>query len=106
MRKKKELYPEVESPVIPKPEVTLNAILDDPKLFELQAAAKSNLKVFSFTIFGRTFKFETYTRKEIHKITDCDEIMCSNEAIMSRCLRDNLTSEQRAEVDKINNWGI
>lgn len=106
MRKRRELYPEVESPAIPKPEVTPNAILDDPELFDLQATAKSNLKGFSFTIFGRTFKFETYTKKEIHKITDCDEIMCSNEAIMERVLRDNLTSEQRAEVNRINNWGI
>ena len=83
-----------------------NSILDDPMLFDLQASAKSNLKEFSFKLFGRIFMFQTYTIKEVHKITDCDETMCSNEAIMERVLRDNLTLEQRAELDKINNWGI
>ena len=105
MRKRRELYLEGESPAIPKPEVTPNSILDNPKLFDLQAAAKSNLKEFSFTIFGRTFKFETYTKKEIHKITDCDEILCSNKAIMSRCLRDNLTPEQHAELIRLSGFG-
>lgn len=106
MRTRRNLYPEGESPSIEIPKLESNSVLDDPKLFDLQASAKANLKKFSFTIFGRTFRFETYTTKDVHKITECDEIMCSNEAIMSRCLRDNLTPEQRAEVDRINNWGI
>lgn len=80
---------------------TPNDILDNPELFELQSAVKANLKSFSFKIFGRTFGFETYTIKEVHKITDCDEIMCSDEAIMSRCLRDNLTPHQHAELTEI-----
>jgi hypothetical protein len=83
-----------------------NSVLDDPMLFDLQASAKSNLKEFSFKLFGRIFMFQTYTIKEVHKITDCDEIMCSNEAIMERVLRDNLTLEQRAKLDRINNWKI
>jgi len=83
-----------------------NTVLDNPELFDLQESVKINLKEFSFKLFGRIFMFQTYTIKEVHKITDCDEIMCSNEAIMERVLRDNLTLEQRAELDKINNWGI
>jgi len=78
-----------------------NSVLDDPELFESQASAKANLKTFSFKLFGRTFTFETYTRKEVHKITDCDEIMCSDEAIMARCLNDNLTEAQHAELIEI-----
>ena len=78
-----------------------NSVLDDPELFDLQASAKSNLKEFSFKIFGRTFRFETYTVKEVHKITDCDEIMCSDEAIMARCLNDNLNEAQHAELIEI-----
>lgn len=81
---------------------TSNEVLDDPELFDLQASAKANLKEFSFKIFGRTFRFETYTIKEVHKITDCDEIMCSDEAIMSRCVRDNLTIHQHADLTEIN----
>jgi hypothetical protein len=80
---------------------TSNEVLDDPELFDLQASAKANLKEFSFKIFGRTFRFETYTIKEVHKITDCDEIMCSDEAIMNRCVRDNLTPEQHSELIEI-----
>jgi len=101
MRERRELYPEGESPAIPKPEVAPNPVLDDPELFELQASAKANLKEFSFKIFGRTFRFETYTVKEVHKITDCDEIMCSDKAIMARCLNDNLTEAQHAELIEI-----
>lgn len=82
-----------------------NSVLDDPMLFDLQASAKSNLKEFSFKLFGRIFMFQTYTIKEVHKITDCDEIMCSNEAIMSRCLRDNLTPEQHAELIRLSGFG-
>jgi len=81
---------------------TSNEVLDDPELFDLQASTKANLKEFSFKIFGRTFRFETYTIKEVHKITDCDEIMCSDEAIMNRCVRDNLTIHQHADLTEIN----
>tara|TARA_R110000868_G_scaffold8307_7_gene43442 strand:+ start:4497 stop:4883 length:387 start_codon:yes stop_codon:yes gene_type:complete len=104
MRKRRNLYPEGESPAIPKPEVTPNAILDNPELFNLQASAKANLKEFSFTLFSRTFRFETYTIKKVHRITDCDEILCSNEAIMERVLRDNLTPEQHAELIEISGF--
>jgi hypothetical protein len=78
-----------------------NSVLDDPELFDLQESAKANLKEFSFKLFGRTFRFETYTIKEVHKISDCDEILCSNEAIMERVLRDNLTPEQHNELIEI-----
>jgi hypothetical protein len=78
-----------------------NSVLDDPELFDLQESVKANLKEFSFKIFGRTFRFETYTIKEVHKISDCDEILCSNEAIMERVLRDNLTPEQHNELIEI-----
>ena len=101
MRERRELYPEGESPAIPKPKVLPNVVLDDPELFNLQASAKANLKEFSFKLFGRTFRFETYTIKKVHKITDCDEIMCSDEAIMARCLNDNLTEAQHAELINI-----
>ena len=104
MRERRELYPEGESPAIPKPEVVPNSVLDDPSLFDLQNAVKADMKEFSFKLFGRTFKFQTYTDKEVHKITDCDEIMCSNEAIMARCLNDNLTKEQHAELIEISNF--
>jgi len=78
-----------------------NSVLDDPELFDLQKSVKANLKEFSFKLFGRIFRFETYTIKKVHKITDCDEIMCSDEAIMARCLNDNLTEAQHAELINI-----
>lgn len=78
-----------------------NSVLDDPELFDLQESVKVDIKEFSFKLFGRTFRFETYTIKEVHKISDCDEILCSNEAIMERVLRDNLTPEQRNELIEI-----
>jgi len=78
-RERREMYPEGESPSIPKREIIPNAVLDDPELFELQAAVKTNLKTFSFKIFGRTFVFETYTRKEKHRVDEPVE-PCSSSA--------------------------
>ena len=78
-----------------------NSVLDDPELFDLQASAKSNLKEFSFKIFGRTFRFQTYTVKEVYRITQCDEIICNDEAIMDRCLKDRLTDEQKIELTEM-----
>lgn len=78
-----------------------NSVLNDPELFKLQKSIKANLKEFSFKLFGRTFRFETYTTKEVRRILECDEILCSDEAIMKRVLNDNLNPEQHAELIKI-----
>ena len=47
-----------------------NDILDDQELFKIQGSVKPNLKTFKFKLFNRLFVFETYTIREIHRITE------------------------------------
>ena len=65
-----------------------NPVLDNPELFDLQESVKINLKEFSFKLFGRIFKFETYSvtiKKTNNKIFEPVEVCSSSEQAAWLC---------------------
>jgi hypothetical protein len=65
-----------------------NSVLDNPELFDLQESVKINLKEFSFKLFGRIFRFETYSvtiKKTNNKIFDPVEVCSSSEQAAWLC---------------------
>lgn len=96
-----------------------NDILDDPNLIKLQNQVKTDLKEFSFKLFGRTFRFETYTIKEKHTISEPVDIcqssnqaafICNNITRQDELTKKNLDYilsipdlEYKEKVDKLNN---
>lgn len=84
----------------------MSDILDDPELIPNKEIIKYGSKSLQFTIFGRTFKFETFIEGvKPPNIFSCSEQLCDrpDEVIMSEAIGKVFitgTAMSQEEIDK------
>jgi len=79
-----------------------NPVLDNPELFDLQESIKINLKEFSFKLFGRIFRFETYNvtiKKTNNKIFEPVEVCSSSEQAAWLCKMNKQNYDTIAKIE-------
>ena len=74
----------------------VNEAFTDEPLIKHQVKLKS--KGFKVTLFKRTFEFKTYVKVKYRHFLDCDEILCSKDAINKRV--GLMTEEEYGKVEE------
>ena len=76
----------------------MNDILDDKEILKIKPDFKNNLKKIEFTIFGRTFLFESFIKGNPQNMFEQVEVCVSSEQTAWSCN----TRMEREERERIN----